>query len=160
MKKFLVIFFGFFIGVILFMPKERLFFTLQKYLAQKQIFINGASKETPLSLQLTNTTLFYNGMDVASMRRISIYPYLFFNRLQMHDAALKVGNYSIKTLSADYSLLHPWQVVLHGKSTSGSLDGAIDLKARELKLYIQNPPHILLQYLQKNKKGYYFYEKF
>ncbi len=160
MKKFLVILLGCYIGLILFMPKEQLFFTLQRYLAKKQIFINAASTQTPLSLHLRKGTLFYNGMDLASIQHASIYPYLFFNRLQIHDGELKVGNYIIKTLAADYSLLHPWQVMLHGMSASGPLDGTIDLKTHELKLYIQNPPHIMLQYLRRNKKGYYFYAKF
>jgi|GEM_PF-6461156 len=160
MKKVLVASLGLYFGILFFMPKDSLFFTLQKELAKKNIFLTAQTSLTPSTLNLDEMKLYYGKLDIATAKTGAIYPFLFLNIAHIDDINLSLGNYTIDRVSALHTLLHPLKISLSGKSNFGSLDGAIDLARHELKLYVESPTPDIKPYLRKDTQGYYFYAKF
>jgi len=160
MKKILFFFIGLYLGLFVFMPKESLFFTVQKILNQKDIYINSNVKNSFFSLILKKSTIFYNKIDIAKIENIEIFPYLFYNLIEADDIKMSFGNYKIKNLNLVYNVIDPFNFKIYGKSNFGKIEGGINLKKRELKVYILNLKDLKLRrFLKKDKKGYFYYAK-
>jgi hypothetical protein len=160
MKKVILFCVGFLLGVILFIPKEELYYTFQSFLKDKQIFINSSVKSN-IKLSLDNGTLFYRGADVLKFKKVDIYPFLVFNQIDGENIVFNVGNYKITSLKIIYTLFYPIKVFISAKSNFGDISGEIDLIKRDIKLYILNlKNNSLKSILKKDEKGYFYYAKF
>ncbi len=159
MKKFLIFLTAFYIGIIIFSPKENLYFTLQKYLKEQNIYINSDIKSNLFSLNLKNAKVFVNKINLINFKKASFYPFIFFNKITVNDIDINVQDLNIKKLNVVYSVIKPLKIKIVGESNFGKIDGFIDLTKQYLKVYIKNPKKII-SFLRKDKKGYYFYEKF
>ena len=160
MKKFTVFIVGLFLGLIVFMPKDNLYFTLQKYLAKENIYINSKINSFN-TLNLENGTVYYNGMDIITFNKIKIFPFVFFNRIDVNNLKIKLENLDIKQADITYSILNPLKVYIKGSSNFGDIDGEIDLIKRKIKIYILNLNNRFLKnMLKKDKKGYFYYAAF
>ncbi|EDM23420.1 hypothetical protein FE773_00210 [Caminibacter mediatlanticus TB-2] len=160
MKKFLIFLIGLYIGFIIFMPKENLFFTFQNYLKNRNIYINTKTSSNLISLSLKNFTLFINKIDIAKGEEISIFPFLFYNKIEAKNIQLNIQNIKINNIFATYSILNPIKIVINGNSNFGKINGYIDLIKKNIKIYLKNPSPQIKEFLQKDKKGYFIYEKF
>jgi len=58
MKKFLIAFLAFYLGIIVFMPKKELFYTAQKYLSSQNIYINAKVESNIISLILKDAKVY------------------------------------------------------------------------------------------------------
>ena len=160
MKKFTVFIVGLFLGLIVFMPKDNLYFTLQKYLAKENIYINSKINSFN-TLNLENGTVYYNGMDIITFNKIEILPFVFFNKIDVNNLKIKLENLDIKKADITYSVLNPLKVYIKGSSNFGDIDGEIDLIKRKIKIYILNLNNRFLKnMLKKDKKGYFYYAAF
>ncbi len=160
MKRIIIFVFGLFIGVIIFMPKDNLYFTLQKYLAKEKIYINSKIKSN-LKLTLYNGTIYQNDIDFAYFKKIDIMPFLLYNNIKVKNLKINFQNYKIKTLNITYSILNPVKIYISGKSSFGIISGEINLLKRFIRIYILNLSDVNLKtFLRKDNKGYFYYAKF
>ncbi len=160
MKKFFIFLIGIYIGFIIFMPKENLFFTLQNYLKNQNIYINTKTTSNPFSLSLKNFTIFINGIDIARGEKISIFPFIFYNKIEAKNINVNVQNIKINNLFATYSIINPIKIIITGNSNFGKIDGNIDVIKKTIKIYVKNPSEEIKEFLRKDNKGYFIYEKF
>ena len=161
MKKFFIFLIGLIIGLIVFMPKKNLYFTLQHFLQKEKIYINSEINSNIISLNLKNGTIFYKGIDAVKFKNIFIYPFLFFNNIKATNIKIDFGNLNINNLDVTYSIINPLKVYIKGDSNFGKIDGSIDLVNRKIKVYILNLNNSTLKaILKKDKKGYFYYESF
>jgi len=160
MKKFVLFLLGFFIGIIIFMPKDNLYYTLQNFLKKQNVYINSDIKSS-VFLSLKNGTVYYKGMDVSKFKEIDILPFVFYNQINGENIKLNIGNYEINSVKIFYTLFYPVKIFISGKSNFGELNGYIDLIKREVKIYVNNLTKISIKnFLKKDKKGYFYYAKF
>ena len=160
MKKFLLFLFGLFMGIIIFMPKDNLYYTLQSFLKKQNIYINSDIKSS-VALELKNGTVYYNQMDVLKFEKIDVFPFIFYNQINVKNVKLNIGNYNIDSVKIFYTPFYPVKVFIKGQSNFGKLDGYVDLIKREIKIYINNlTNNSVKNFLRKDKKGYFYYAKF
>jgi len=160
MKKILIFLVGFFLGLIVFMPKDNLYFTLQKYLSKENIYINSDIYSF-VNLNLKKGTIYYNGMDLVAFDKVIISPFIFFNKIEADNIKIKFQNLKIKKIDVVYSIINPLKVYIKGSSNFGEIDGYIDLIKRQVKIYILNlNSNFLKSLLKKDKKGYFYYVSF
>jgi uncharacterized protein (UPF0332 family) len=160
MKKFFIFLAGFLIGIILFVPKDNLYYTLQSFLQKQNIYINSDIK-SGIDLNLKKGTVYYNGMDISKFQKIRVLPFIFYNEIEANKITLNIGNYKINSLKAFYSVFYPLKVFIKGECDFGKIEGYVNLFKKEIKLYIYNLTNSYLKrFLRKDKKGYFYYAKF
>jgi len=164
MKKFLIFLsflIGFYIGFIIFMPKNFLIFTAEKFLKKENIYINAKYKENLLNEEIKNTKIFINSINLIEFKRAKIFPLIFYNKININNILINFKNLKINNLNITYSIINPFKVFIQGNSNFGKIDGFIDLKKRFVKIYIINLTNTNLKtFLRRDKKGYFYYEKF
>jgi len=161
MKKFLIFIFGLFIGIFLFLPKNELYYLLQNELKKENIYIVAKSDSYLTKLTLKNGSIFYESMEVARFKIINAYIYLFYDKIEINDLKLEIGNYKVLKATVIYSVINPFKAKITAKANFANIEGYIDLKNRNLKLYfykIKN--YSVKRFLKKDKKGYYYYARF
>jgi len=160
MKKFITFLIGVFLGVIIFIPKDNLYFTLQKYLSKKNIYINSKI-DSSINLKLKKGTLYYKGINLITFKKIVISPFIVFNKVQANNVIIKFQNLKIQKIEAIYSIINPLKIYIDGDSNIGKIEGNINLLKGKIKVYILNLNNKFLKnMLQKDKKGYFYYASF
>ena len=160
MKKVFISVLGLLAGLIVFMPKDNLYYTFQKYLSKNKIYINS-DIDSKIALRLKNGTVYYKGMDIVSFDEADVYSFIFFNKIYLHNIALKLGNLRIKNLNVSYTVTNPLKVYINGVSDFGKIEGYVDLIKKEIKVYILNlNNNTVKRMLKKDKKGYFYYATF
>jgi hypothetical protein len=159
MKKFFLFLAGFLMGLIIFMPKDNLYYTFQDYLKKENIYINSDIKSR-ISLYLKNGVVYYNGMDISKFENTEILPFIFYNQIKGKNITLNIGNYKINSLNIVYTVFYPIKIFVKGDSSFGKIDGEVNLIKKEVKIYIKNlTNNSLKRFLRKDNKGYFYYAK-
>ena len=156
MKKFFLALFGFYIGIIVFMPKESLFYKVLETADKKGINVISKTYQTPIFLEIKNAKIFYLKMPSAQIQKIKIYPFLVYNRIDAKNITLKIGDYKIKNLNIIY--IPFLNAKIKGEASFGTFEGYANFK--EIKIYIKNPKRDIKGFLRKDNKGYFYYERF
>ncbi len=160
MKKILFFLVGLFIGFILFMPKENLYYTFQKYLSKQNIYINSQIKSN-LTLNLYNGKIYENGINLVNFKEIKIIPFVLYNKITAKNIKINFQNYKITYLNITYSIINPTKIYIKGNSTFGKIQGEVNLIKHYLKVYILNlNDYNLKSFLKKDNKGYFYYAEF
>jgi len=156
------------IAVLIFMPKESLYFTLEKRLAKEGVEISeGEINGGILTLTLEHPVIYLHGIKVAEFDRIEFFTLLLYTTVKASgmklDSALK--RYlpeEAEKIRLRYQLLQPFTLSLSGNASFGSFSGRIDLKAHRIHVDIADPAKlgILKQQLKKGKEGWYYETSF
>jgi hypothetical protein len=157
-----------YVAFVAFMPKEQLYFYLEKELNKNGIVIyNERFKETPLSLVVSNGVVSYQGVDVARFSKLEAKIYLLFNQVELEnvellDLAKKALDVELEKLKASYIISKPFLVTIDAKGSFGTAKGYIDLKKKILHIDIVDVQNIiaLKKFLRKGEKGWYYEQKF
>jgi len=156
MKKILIFIIGFLIGLIVFMPKQELFFKILEILHTKKIDIISKTKQTPLYLKISDAKVYYLNLPSATIKNITVYPYIIFNKIKAENIKINLGDFKIKSLNIFY--IPFLNAKITGKSNFGEFEGEANL--HEIKIYIKNRSNKIKSFLKKDKKGYFYYERF
>lgn len=160
MKKFFIAFLAFYLGIIVFMPKKELFYTAQKYLSSQNIYINAKVESNIISLILKDAKVYINGINLINFQKSDIYMFILYNRIEIKKITINFNNLKINKLTLTYDITNPIKIKINGKSNFGNINGIVDLKNKAIKIYILNAKDFIKRYLRKDKKGYFYYEKY
>jgi hypothetical protein len=157
--------------LLLFFPKEQLFYAFEKELQKEKILIaNEEYTEHLLSLELREAELYYDGMQVAKVASTEITLLALYNSLEASDIELSkvVERFfppKIATLTLHHTLLEPFVVSGEMQGEFGSARLLLDLKQRRLHISLV-PSKLMkqefsssLRMFKKEANGEYSYEK-
>lgn len=163
MKRFLYVFYVVAL-LIIFIPKERIYFSIEAFLSDYHVFINNENFTNHLIyLDVENAALALDNQSLASIQKIQIAPFLFFNRLSISNLSFSPYYHSFFPGSVDaivltYSILAPFEISIQGKGDFGQFRGEYDIINHKIRIVFE-PTYQLRQYgflvskLHQEKEG-------
>ncbi len=167
-KKFFILLFIAWFALLFFMPKQELYYTLEKELAQQGVEINEESiNEGIFSLTINNASVYVKGIKIATIEKVSFFTLLFYTKAEIDNLLLDDSLKAMAPQHTDkvlltHSLLSVWTVPIHAEGSFGVVDGYADLKARKVRLNFIETKEIdsIKSQLKKDKKGWYYETSF
>ena len=168
-KNIFITFIVFWFALLVFMPKQELYFTLEKELAKKDIEINEQNiEEGVFSLNLINPEIYVKGIKVASIEKINIFTLLFTTNINVKSLVLDDSLKSFAPKKTDvanisYSLLSPLKVTIEAEGNFGLLEGNANLNEKKLRIdFFETTKEIdsIRSNLKKDEKGLYYETSF
>lgn len=147
-------------GVIGFAPKKNLYFQLEEILTTQKIIISDETLEaTPAYLDISGSTVYFNGIDAGLIQNVRVMPLFFYNEITLKNARFneEIRQFvpaRIDSMKIDYGVHHPLYVRVYADGDFGTLNGFANLKDREIILELDPSQVMLTQYksLLKNFK--------
>jgi hypothetical protein len=154
----------FWVALIVFMPKEELYFSLEKVLAKQGIEINEAKiSEGMFSLDLQELTIYAKGIKVATVQEIQCFTLLFYTKITMDNISVDKALSSmipvkLEKVQLTHSILLPMKVALTGEGDFGQVTGSIDLSERKIHIDFEKSEKLgsLRRQLKKGEEGWYY----
>jgi len=152
--------------IMFFMPKQELYYLLEKKLSEKNIIISDeVLEEGILSLTLKHPVFYFGGAPVAKAEQITLWSVLLYTKadfIAMHIAEGLPTEVSIKDISAVHSILSPMQISISGESTLGAVEGYANTGERIIHIDVAKggENRAFAKILKKSKKGWYYESKF
>jgi len=171
MYRFFLYFLFFIVMLLLFFPKENLFFALEKELqTQKVLIVNEKIDESLFGLSLKDARVMVEKMEVANIKEAKIDFFLFYNSLVLRDIELSsvVGNFfptHIRFVKMHYTIFNPLVVNGNAEGDFGTAKIEFSMKTDKLLIHLKPSKKVLqefkalLRMLKKDKNGEYSYEK-
>ena len=156
-----------YIGFILFMPKEHLYYKVESILKEQGVVIgNEEMQSSLLDLKLLHPVIYYQGLDIARVSIFKFKPLLIINSLSAENIELlgvaKELNIEIDSIKANHIITKPYHIKVDIDANFGIASGYIDLKERVVHIDIVEPKDIkrLRRFLKKGQKGWFYESKF
>ncbi len=154
--------------LILFMPKEEIYFSLEKELAKNDIELNEENRsEGIFSLSLQNVTVYVKGIPLVTVEEIDFFTLLFYTSIHfetlMIDESLKTMTPTeIEDLLISQSILAPLNLSVKAEGLFGEARGNIDLDMRMLRMDFNDTKALgmLKSQLKQGEKGWYYETSF
>lgn len=156
--------------LILFMPKQEIYYKLEESLDQNDIRLNEESiDEGWFSLTLHKVDVYVKGIQLATIDEVNVFTLLFYTKVEIENLFLDESLKSkmptkIEALYANHSIMMPWSVHLEVFGPATGATGSINLKENTLHLDLNNTStkdiEMLQSVLQKNEKGWYYETSF
>ncbi len=167
-KNILIAFIVVCLGILVFMPKQEFYYKLEEELAKDEIKLNETSMNEGLfSLNVKHVTVYFKGINVATIEEMSLFTLLFYNSIELRsltvdDSLKKMMPQEIEKAVAIYSILSPAEVVVDASGSFGSMSGKIDLSEAKVRLDFNESKKIemLKPQLKKDEKGWYYETSF
>ena len=163
-----MLFFLLWFSLLLFMPKERLYYALEEVLEKEHIQINEKSiKEGIFSFEIEEASLYVEGIKVATIENISFWTLLFYTHIEVKevhiDSSLK--NMLPKELvygSMIHSVQNLFSASLKANGSFGVIEGVIDAKKRSIHMDFIEAKELqsIQSHLKKGDKGWYYETSF
>ena len=169
--KFLGLSLFFILALMAFIPKESVYFLLEKELKNFEVVISKESlQENLFSLDITNLEVSAKGIDSALVQEAQITLLLLSNTVELSNIKLSslVESYlpsKIEYFQANYSVLNPFNVTAVSHGGFGEAEASFDLSSGALEVRLKPSKKMLNSYrssLRKFKKsdnGEYVYAK-
>ncbi len=167
MKKILLFLLVFYFALIVLMPKVNLYYTLEDILKKELIeFEQKSISDRLFFLKIKDMKLFYDKAKVADIKDVTVFPYIFYNKilikdLQPLDAIKNIFNYDIKEIDLTYHLFNLSKILIEANSSFGKISGSFDLKSKKLYLNLKPTKQFegdqnLNRVFKKSKDGYIY----
>ncbi len=167
-KKIFIALFIIWFGLLVFMPKQEMFYKLEKELEKQEIKINEKSLEEGLfSLKVKEASVYVKGIPLATIEEITLFTLLFYTKVELHslllDDSLKgmVPQHMDRAILS-HSIISPSMAAMYAQGSFGTVEGNIDLKERVLRLDFNGTKEIemIKSQLKKDEKGWYYETSF
>ena len=167
-KKIFVTLFITWFALLIFMPKQEIYYALEKELAKQEIEINEKSREEGMFfLTLNQLSVYVKGIKIATIDELTFFTLLFYTKIEldtlMFDDALKamVPQQTDKAILS-HSIICPLDALIHAEGSFGTIEGSVDLKERKLHLDFNETKEIemIRSQLKKDEKGWYYETSF
>jgi hypothetical protein len=148
------------------MPKEEMYYTVEKALAAQDITLNEKSIEEGIfSLSLKDVTVYVKGIALANIEEVNFFTLLFYNTLEIDNLVVdevlhtKVPS-KTKEAVFTYQIFSPLTVSLDANGSFGHAQGVIALDEKQVHIDFVKEKEIdmIRPFLKKGEKGW-FYEK-
>jgi len=161
----------FILALIYFMPKESVYYYLEKELQKQKIILSDEEIiDNGFSLQLNNTKLSYDSIESANVENINIKIFLVYNSLSVSnvrllDVASSFVPLHVDTINIKYTIFNPLNIVAESNGEFGQASAEVNILDRNISMVLKPSPLMLKKYratlrnLKKNKAGEYKYEK-
>jgi len=154
----------FWVALLVFMPKEEIYFRLEKELAKQEIEINeSAVEETLTGLVLKDSAIYVKGIKVATVDQITFFTVLFYTKvtvsgLQMDESLKNMVPERIETLVLTHTVVDPVHIKLFAEGSFGTVDGSISIKERTVHIDFIEAKEIgmIKSNLKQGEKGWYY----
>jgi len=153
MKKFFISFLALLLGLIIFMPKKNIFFTIEHSL--KDIKIDANIQSNPFFLKLNDVKIYYFNIKAANAKEVIIYPFIIYNQANIKDFYIDSLNLKLSNIKLIYSPFYYPKILIF----ADNLKGYINILKRKIHIESKNPPSSIKGFMKKTQKGYIFDEK-
>ncbi len=167
-KKIFIALFIVWFGLLLFMPKQEMYYKLEKELEKQEIEINEKSIEEGLfSLTVKQASVYIKGIPVATIEELKFFTLLFYTKVELDtlllDDSLKaMAPQQTDKATLSHSLISPLDTSIHAEGSFGGIEGSVELKERKLHLDFNETKEIemIRSQLKKDEKGWYYETSF
>jgi len=152
--------------LLIFMPKEEMYYSVEKILATRDITLNEKSIDEGLfSLTLKDVTIYVKGIALVNVKKIDFFTLLFYNTLKIDNILVDEVLQSrvpskTKEVAFSYQIFNPLNISVDANGSFGHAIGSIDLSDKKVHIDFVKTKNIevIKSLLKKGKKGW-FYEK-
>jgi len=167
-KKIFIALFITWFALLIFMPKQEIYYALEKELAKQEIKINEKSiKEGVFSLSLNQASVYVKGVKIATIEELTLFTLLFYTRIELDslllDDSLKfMAPQQTNKAIFSHAIFSPFDASVHAEGSFGVIDGKVDLKERKLHIDFNETKEIemIKPQLKKDEKGWYYETSF
>ena len=170
-SKPLAYFLFFILALVYFMPKESIYYYLEKELAQEKVILSGEEiVDSGFSLQLNSVKVSYDSIESANVENINLKMFLLYNSLSVSnvkllDVASSFVPLKIDTINIKYTVFNPLKIVGESDGEFGQANAEVNILDRNISIVLKPSELMLKKYratlrnLKKNEAGEYKYEK-
>jgi len=152
------------LGLVLFLPKEEIYFALEKVLQEEGIEINETKIDPGFfTLTVHDAVIYVHGIEVATVQTMTCFTVLFFSRFEMKGVRAGKNFQAYFPKKADTVILthriwEPEEIGVEGRGSFGDFHGDIFLQEQKLHLDFTSEKHlgVLKNMLKKGSKGWYY----
>jgi len=156
------------LALLAFMPKEEMYFRAEQALASQGIEINeGQMDEHLFGMTIKDATIYVQGINVATVKDISLFTLLFYTRVEADDVRADASlahmlPASVAHLVITHTLMHPETVYIEAEGSFGKVEGTLSLQTRKLHLDLVKTGKIdtVQNLLKHGEKGWYYESTF
>ena len=168
-KNIFIAFIVFWFALLVFMPKQELYFTLEKELLKQNIEINEQSIDEGLfSLNLIKAEIYVKGIKIATVEKINIFTLIFTTNINLKALILDDSLKSFAPKKTDvanisHSLFSPFKVSIEAEGDFGLLQGSANLNERKPRIdFTETTKELdsIRSNLKKDEKGLYYETSF
>jgi|GEM_PF-1288561 len=167
-KKSIIVFVIAWIAIIVLMPKQELYYKLEEELSKHEVILNEEEIDEGLfSLKLKQVTVYFKGINVATIEEMKIATLLFYScmkvkSLQIDDSLKNMVPQHTQEAKATHAVWDPLEVSVEASGSFGAMAGSLDLAERNVRLDFNESKHLemLKPQLRKEEKGWVYEASF
>lgn len=170
LRSFLIYFLLLIVSIIIFLPKESLYFLLEKEMKKYEIIISGEKvSDKPFTLSISDGDLFYKQIESANFKNVSISSFIIYNKISVEDIKISstfadILPTEIEKIQIIYSIFDPLNIKADSSGDFGVAYATASILDRKVTLHLE-PSKILtsryaklLNMMKKDETGGYIYE--
>lgn len=170
MKKILLFIMIFYVGIVLFMPKINLYYTLEGFLKKEHVEIKeGVLKDRWIDLEIKDATIFYDGIASVHVEQLTLSPWLFYDsakaiNIKPTKEIQKMFNVHADRVSCRYSVLDYKHIMIEAAGDFGTVHGSVNIMAQKVRLILEPSAKfahhdIVRNYFKKEEEGLVYESK-
>ncbi len=167
-KKSFIVLMVAWLSILVLMPKREFYYKLEEELAKHEIKLNEEQiSEGFFSLALKQVTVYFKGINVATIEEVNLCTLLFYSSIEIHslqmDDSLKTMiPQETKKAVLSHSVLSPLEVFVDATGSFGMMTGKINLSEQKVRLDFNESKNIemLKPQLKKDEKGWVYETSF
>jgi len=170
MRKIILFITMFLFGIVLFMPKVNLYFTLENFAKKEHVEVKeGTLKDRWIDLNIKDATIFYDGIASLNANELTIAPWLFYNKVTALGISPTKEIKSMFDVTADkvsliYSVLDYKYIMIEAEGDFGQIEGTLDVIEQKVRLILTPSQKfknntLVRQYFKKEEEGLVYESK-
>ena len=168
-SKIFAYFLFFIFTIFLFLPKENIYFLLEKKLLTYKTIVSFEKINSNIfNFDIKNAYVFYDGIKFAKFQELKIDTYIYTNKIEMKnftvfDGFKNIVPPKINTIEMEYKLNNPKTIDLKGEGDFGLFTGEVNLMSKKVNIFLKASKIMKRKYKNilrqmKFKNGKYEYE--
>ena len=155
-------------ALLLWMPKQELYYKLEEELAKNAIKINEKSMDEGIfSFTVNQADVYAKGIKLANVEKVHFFTVLFYTKvtvenLTLDDSLKNIAPTHTKDATVTYALWNPLYIDVEATGSFGGLNGGVNLADKTLRVDFNESKGIemLTPKLKQDEKGWYYETSF
>jgi len=129
--------------ILLFLPKENIYYFVEKKLFENKIILNEKNiKEGLFGLNVDDIDIFYDSTNIMKAEKLNLFFTIFYNRVMIKDirAQKSFQNFmseKIDTISLRHAIFYPTKVWINIRGEFGQINGNYNIKNKNVHLELK-----------------------